>query len=499
VLRRLLPAFLVLAALPAASRAAPPDAAVIDAVFAGALKTYAVPGLALAVVRDDEVVYLKGYGVREAGGKEEVTPDTVFAIGSCTKAFTATALALLVDDGKLSWDDPVRKHLPYFRLSDPLADRDVTVRDLLCHRTGLGRNDLLWYRAPWGVEESVRRIARLELAAPFRAEYHYNNLCYLAAGLAVEGAAKSPWQDVVQKRLFDRLDMKGAVFTRSAAVKAPDHASPHRRGPDGTVRVVEWYPDDQQVRASGSIKAGARDLAQWLRLQLNGGTYGGRRIVSARALAETHTPQVVLPAPGGPLGRLTEATQQSYGLGWTISDYRGRLLLAHNGAVEGFRARVALVPGQKVGVVVLANSEQDEAVNSTSYQVLDHLLGLEKRDWDGYYAGQMKRGIAAAKSAKEHFEAGRKKDAKPSREPDAYAGTFEHPAYGTLTVTNKDGALRLSWSSFEGRLDPYRDDTFAFTAPGPVADELAAFVLGAGKDVTAVEFVGRRFERVKPK
>ena len=195
-------AALLLAAPPVS--AAAPEAAALDAVVADALRAWDAPGMAVAVVRDDKVVYLKGAGLRERGKAEAVTPDTLFAIGSCTKAFTATALAVLVDEGKAAWDDPVRRHVPTFRLSDPLADRAVTLRDLLCHRTGLARHDLLWYRAPWPAEESVRRMAWLDQRHSFRAAYEYNNLAYLAAGRAVAGAAKEPWHEFVRRRRPDR-------------------------------------------------------------------------------------------------------------------------------------------------------------------------------------------------------------------------------------------------------------------------------------------------------
>jgi hypothetical protein len=196
---------------------------------------------------------------------------------------------------------------------------------------------------------------------------------------------------------------------------------------------------------------------------------------------------------------MTDMTQASYGLGWHIYDYRGHLVWEHGGAIDGFRAKVLLAPKQKVGVVVLGNSDQFEAVLATSYQVLDHLLGLEKRDWNGYYTDLMKRAAAAAQARREQFEAGRKPDAKPSREPDAYVGTFEDAAYGTLTVTKKDGELRLSWSTFEGKLDHYHDDAFTLTTSGRLEDTLATFVLGSDKAVTGVKFVGRTFKRVKSK
>ena len=308
-----LAAILLLVVLPAARAvAAAPDVAPFDAILDDALKTWRVPGVAAVIVRDDEVIYLQGAGVRESGKIDPVTPDTLFAIGSLTKAFTTTAVAQLIDDGKAGWDDPVRKHLPSFRLSDPLADRDVTLRDLLCHRTGLARNEPLWYNAPWSLEESVRRLAFVEPSHSFRSTYEYNNLCYIAAGLAVGSASKSTWREFVQKRQLDPLDMSGVLFTRSAVLLAPDHATPHRRNADDKVETISWFADDDKVRGSGSIKAGVRDLSKWVRFQLAGGVLDGKRLVSASALAETHTPQIVMPPD--PAARMTESTQMSYGL-----------------------------------------------------------------------------------------------------------------------------------------------------------------------------------------
>ena len=271
------------------------ETAALDALFADALKKWHAPGMAVVIVRDDAVVYLKGLGVRETGTDAAVTPDTLFGIGSLTKAFTATTLGLLVDDGKLAWDDPVRKHVPFFHLADPLADRDVTIRDLLCHRTGLARHDLLWYRAPWPPEESVRRMAFLKPSTSFRSTYEYCNLTYLAAGLAITSAAGEPWHEYMTKRLLTPLDMKRVVFRRGDVLKADDHATPHRFGAGRKPFMMEWYPDDKQVRASGSIKTCVRDLAGWLRVQLNGGMLGDRRVVPAAILAETNRPQVVVP------------------------------------------------------------------------------------------------------------------------------------------------------------------------------------------------------------
>jgi CubicO group peptidase (beta-lactamase class C family) len=491
---------LLLACRPSLAAAEAAGAA-LDALVAEALKAWPAPGLAVAVVRDDEVIYLKGHGVRRAGGKEPVTPDTLFAIGSCTKAFTATALALLVGEGKADWDDPVRKHLPWFRLADPLADRDVTLRDLLCHRTGLARHDLLWYRAPWSPEESVRRLAVLAPASSFRSRYEYNNLTYIAAGLAIDKAAGMPWHVYVQKRLFAPLDMKGAVFTRSAALAARDHATPHRAGPSGKPEPIEWYPDDKQVRASGSIKAGARDLSRWVRLQLGDGTFDGKRVVSAEALAETHAPQVVVPLPRAER-RATETTQVSYGLGWRVYDYRGQHVLEHGGANDGFRARVLLLPRKKLGLALLTNVEEAEALQATAHALVDHLLGLPKKDWHAHYLAQKKRAEATRQAAAAKRRAGRRTGTTPSRELAAYAGRYREDAYGTVEVARAGGGLALSWSSFKVPLRHWHFDTFAVPerkgGVSRLAGELAAFTLDDEGEVKTLQFLGRTFRRAPP-
>jgi CubicO group peptidase (beta-lactamase class C family) len=492
--------FLLLAnATHAAAPPAPPD---LDALLKRARVRWGAPGLAAVVVRDDRVVYLKGFGVRRHGSAEPVTPDTLFGIGSLTKAFTATALAVLVDEGKAGWDDRVRKHLPWFRLADPLADRDVTLRDLLCHRSGLARHDLLWYRAPWSVEESVRRLAFLPRSTSFRSTYEYNNLAYLAAGLAIASAARTPWHSFVHKRLFDPLGMKGAVFTAQAARKARDHATPHHRDPGGKLTAIDWYPDDRQIRASGSIKASARDLGQWLRLQLAGGSLGERRLVSAEAVGETHTPQVVVPLDRR-LARLTGASQVSYGLGWLISDYRGRRLLAHGGAVDGFRAQILLLPAQRTGVVLLSNVDENTFLQATGYVVLDHLLRLPRKDWHGHFKARAAETERALQALARRRAAGRRADTRPARELAAYAGSYHDPAYGTATVTRKGTELTLKWSGFRVPLRHWHYETFIVGGEKKLTNrlggEFAVFTLDEGAEVRSMHFLGRTFRRVAEK
>ncbi len=468
----------------ATARAEPTDAA-IDAAVQKALDAWRVPGVAVAVVRDGNVIYLKGRGVRSLDADGPVTPDTVFPIGSCTKAFTTTAVAMLVDEGKMAWDDPVRKHLSYFHLGDPLADKQVTLRDLLCHRTGLAHHDLLWYRSPWPPEEIVRRAGLLPLDQPFRTRFQYQSTMFTAAGLALAATAHQPWQDFVQKRLFDPLGMKSSCFTSTEAARAADRAVGHRLNRLGRPEVVDFYPMEHPDPA-GSIHSTARDLAQWAIFQLGDGTVGDRRLVSAANLAETHTPQMVIRLEGVERDLHPEAVQMSYGLGWVLEDYRGFGLCSHAGAIDGFRVQITLVPKEKIGIVILANLHFTRMNLALSNSLLDLLLGLPRRDWNALIATAVRKDEAAAAEKVRERERLRNHDTTPSRELAAYTGVYEHPAYGVVKVTLERGALVWTWNHFHTPLVHYEYDTF--TAPlEDIGSPQVEFRTGAGGAVNAMK------------
>ena len=295
-----LPALLLLALLP--SEGSP--AVRIDDLVTTALRAWEVPGAAIAIVTPDRVLHLKGYGVRKLGGKP-VTPDTVFPLASCTKAFTTALVAKLADEGKLTWDDRVRKHLPEFHLSELSASALVSLRDLGSHRTGLGPNDLLWYRAPWSQAEMVRMAGKLPLARPFRSEMQYQSVMFIALGQAAEKAGGKPWADLVQEHLLNPLGMKGVTLTTTAAAKQPDLAAGHKVGPDGTLAVVPWY-EQPDPNPAGSANASATDLGPWLRFQLAGGKLGDEQLVTVDALRETQSPQIVVDEVSGGFPIVTE-------------------------------------------------------------------------------------------------------------------------------------------------------------------------------------------------
>ncbi|HKI34225.1 MAG TPA: serine hydrolase [Gemmataceae bacterium] len=491
--------------VPAAPAAESIDAAAVDAIVRDGLKSWQVPGAALAIVRGDEVVYLKAYGVREVGTDKAVTPDTLFAIASCSKAFTATAAGLLVDDGKMTWDDPVRKHLDWFHLSDPLADRDASIRDLLCHRTGLARHDFLGSGTDLGRDDIVRRMAHVRPAHPFRSAFEYNNNMYLAAGQAVGAASKGSWDEIVTKRLFEPLGMKGATCSAKEAGKDPEHALPHRRKKDGTVEVLPWHDYLDRIGPAGSIYASARDMARWLRFQLGDGTFEGQRVLKAETLAETHSPQVVVRLEGPVKVAYPDTLQLAYGLGWFVHDHRKHLAYSHTGGLEGFRARVVLLPKEKLGLVLLMNSGVGSSFASMHYVVsnslLDLLLGLEKKDWDRHYTAGAKGLREAAEAAIRQRDRARHTDTKPSRDLAAYAGTYEDAAYGEAKVSLREGALWLEWGRSKIKLEHFHYDTFVARQEkpegrDPLDNQLASFVLRADGEVGTLRLLGEEFRRV---
>ncbi len=472
-------------------------AAEIDAIVQEAMRVWQVPGASLAVVRGDEVVHLKGYGVREQDRDEPVTPDTLFAIGSATKAITTTAMAMLVDDGKMGWDDPVRQHLASFRLSDPLADANVTLRDLVCHRTGLSRHDMLWYGSPWDREEILRRIGRVKLEKSFRSVWQYQNIMFLAAGMAAGAAVGSTWEELVQERILGPLGMTNTNFNTSIAEKALEHATPHRKKEE-KIEVIPWRNLDN-IGPAGSLNAGARDLSRWVRFQLGAGEFEGRRLLSAANFAETHTPKMPIRMDDNFKALLPETTQISYGLGWNISDYRGHLVISHGGGIDGFRAAVHLVPREKLGLAVLSNLGGTSMPEVLVNNLLDLLLGLPVKDWNGLVMEQVEKARAEGKTREKEREEKRHQETNPSRELVAYTGSYEEPAYGTASVSLENGSLQLQWSSFHSRLEHFHFDTFAAKDENPLENQQITFALGADGEVATMDFLGQQFKKIKLK
>ncbi len=439
----------------------------LDAAVGQALQDWKVPGLALAIVKDDSVVLSKGYGVRELGQPAPVDERTLFAIGSVTKAFTAAALGMLVDEGKLGWDDPVTEHLPDFLLYDPYVTREITLRDLLTHRSGLPRGDLIWIGSDFDRAEILRRVRYLPPRWSFRSHFGYQNILYLVAGQVVATVTGRSWDTYIRERIFAPLGMTNSSTSVTALVHAANVATPHA-DVDGQVRPVP-YRNIDRIAPAGAINSNVAEMTQWIRLLLAGGVYGGQRLLSAATMAELFTPQTImgLEAPeirayGRHLRGLTHFA--AYGLGWMLYDYRGRKIASHTGAIDGMRAALGLVPEERLGVIIFTNLNFENLAPALMLQVLDAYLGAPPRDTVAEWLAEARAADERAAQKWAAREKERASDTTSSLPLEQYAGVYEDAYCGRVTVTHEDGALVLGYGRAHcGDLTHWHYDTFLVT------------------------------------
>jgi CubicO group peptidase (beta-lactamase class C family) len=479
---------LILIALVRFAAAQTLDVSKVDALAEAALKAWNAPGIAVAIIQDDRVLMAKGYGVKERGKPDAVTADTVFAIGSMTKAFTTASMAMLIDEGKMSWDDPVRRHVEFFRLSDPLANEQVTLRDLVSHRTGLSRNDVLWTRTPWSQEEIIRRIGYVKLSQPFRTAWQYQNIMFSTAGYAVGHASGGSWQSFVEQRIFAPLGMKSASTRSAAAESAPDHASPHRK-----TQVIAWHNLDN-IAPAGAVNASLKDMIPWARLQLNGGEIDGKRLISAKNGEEMHTPQMAIRPEDAGRDWNPEIGQLSYGMGWFLVDYRGLRLVSHGGAIDGFRSDMTLVPREKTAVIVLCNLDQDNLPEALRWSILDLMHGFPATDWNAMLIGHAQEEQKEAEAARKRRAAQRVQGTTPSHPLADYAGTYDDAGYGDVRIAAANGGLTLEWLSLHAPLEHYHYDTFDARGGGMGGSQVV-FRTAANGSIAGLNFMGVDFAR----
>jgi len=481
-------AFLLVARLSEAQTA-------VDKLALETMKQWKLPGLAIAIVKDDKVVLAKGYGEKELGGSAPITDETLFQIASTSKAFTTTALAMLVDEKKLTWDDPVRQHVVYFHLDDACADSLVTLRDVVSHRTGLSRHDELWDNSGLSREEVIRAIGGVELSKPFRSAYQYQNIMFMVAGEAVAHASGMLWNDFVRTRIFQPLQMTRSVTTFAEWNGAADHASGHRYDIKTGAVSPKALVDEDNLGPAGTIASCARDMAQWLRFQLADGAIDGKRLLAADVLNETKTPQTLIRLEGSTRELNPDANLLAYAMGWNVSDYHGATLISHAGALNSFRTQVALLPREHAGVVVMTNVGRGISVLALRAALIDLLLGRPSRDWNAYYLAAEKKIDDKDAAAKVEREAKRHRDTHPSRELAAYAGTYENAAYGKATVTVENNALVLRWRRLTLPLTHYHFDTFSAFSEDDDVDEQVEFRLGVDGEVKMLTIFGEEFTR----
>ncbi|MGH9971180.1 MAG: serine hydrolase [Pyrinomonadaceae bacterium] len=427
-----------------------------------AIKDWEVPGVAIAIVKDDRIVFAKGYGVRELGKPSPVDEHTLFAIGSSSKAFTAALIAMLVDDGKLKWDDPATKYLPGFQLYDPYVTREMTVRDLLSHRIGLERGDLLWYASAYDRNEILRRIRYLKPTNSFRAKFGYQNIMFLAAGQIVPSVTGKNWDDFLRERIFVPLGMAASSTSIKALASSDNVATPHAKLED-KVQVVPWRNIDN-IAPAGSINSNVLDMAQWVRLQLGSGEYQKQRLLSSGAVKEMHSPQTIIPLEGALEKLYPEAHFLDYGMGWFLSDYHGKKVVEHGGAIDGMRAEIAMMPEEKLGLVILTNLHGTILPQPLMYRIFDAYLGSAQRDWSAEMLKTIKGLQDLAKAAEKKAEAERIKDTSPSLPVEKYAGPYQNEMYGDAKIMFENGKLVAQFGpNFTGDLEHWNYDTFRVT------------------------------------
>jgi CubicO group peptidase (beta-lactamase class C family) len=470
----------------------------LDAFVAKGVKDWGIPGLSVSVVRNDSVIFAKGYGVRALGGAGAVDDQTLFGIMSTTKAFTAMALAMLVDEHKVAWSDPVAKWLPQLEFPGVLETRELTVKDLLTHNTGLGNADLLWTRGDLSRDEILRRVRFLTPAYSIRGGFIYQNIMYSAAGEVVARASGISWEDFVRTRIFQPLGMTRSYPTLDNMRAAHDAnvSSAHFRIRD-TTRVIEDEPADP-IEAAGAIWSTASDMAKWMRFLLDSGRVNGTRLVSERSFRELFKPQVVGPPNGFyPTSQIIKPHWETYGLGWFEEDFRGRFVAYHTGSLAGRTAIIGLLPDERMGVYVLGNLDHAEFRHALMYKAFDIFAGTNgqpARDWSAeflkLYGDQSRR----SDSVRALRDAGRVAGTHPSLALEKYAGTYAHPAWGDLIVRMDNGALRVSIgpsADNSGLLEHWNYDTFRTAlGDGRGGRSLLTFELGPAGNVTSVMLDG---------
>jgi CubicO group peptidase (beta-lactamase class C family) len=469
---------------PARLASQPRPLAGVDTYVERTMRDWGIPGVALAVVKDDSLVWSRGFGVRRLGDTTRVDAETIFAIGSITKSFTAAALGLLVDEGKLGWDDRVEERLPGFELADPYVTREVTVKDLLSHRTGLPGNNLLFWGSSFTRGEVIRRVRFLPLRSSLRSRFEYQNIMFIAAGEVIPAVTGTSWDAFVRDRIFGPLGMSRSATSVKELPRFQNVASPHApRG--GSMQPIAWL-DLDNAGPAGSITSTARDMAQYARLMLGKGSYRGRRILSERTVEELHTPHMVIPRESIFDWLFPDAHHLLYGLGWILHDYHGVKVVEHGGQTDGMHGQLALVPELGLAVVVLTNSVLLGYPAAIGYRIVDAYLNRPPRDW----SAELRVRLRPANES-DSPQPVRISGTMPTLPPERLVGRYRHPMYGDAEVTLRDGVLLLGLLGRTVTLERWHYDTYRpGLEPGLVAAALplATFERNGRGDVRALRF-----------
>lgn len=432
------------------------------------LEDWKVPGMAVAIVQDGAVVHSSGYGYRDLENRNPVDENTVFAIGSTSKAFTGATVGILVDRGLLDWYEPVRKYIPEFALRDPFAAERMTVRDLLSHRSGLPRHDALWYGSPFSRKELIQRLQYLQPSADFRTAFQYQNLMFMTAGYLVGKISGQTWEVFTEENILKPLGMTGTSLSVEGIRENGNAAKPYSTGQKGH-KLLE-YRNLDAISPAGGINSCLKDLVKWLRVHLEGGSCENVRIISGENLRQIHTPVTYIEnAHSRMLQHFPEIGPESYALGWFVHEYRGHKLVRHGGHIDGFSTQISFMPDINAGVIVLSNIGGSSFMFAPTFLAYDMLLELPQLDWSGRIKAEVESTRKADKQARKWFDDKRVRRSKPSHALGDYVGAYLHPAYGRVEISLKKDRLRAKFNNRHVDLAHYHYDVFNWSTGRPNA------------------------------
>jgi len=433
-----------------------------DAYMEQTLKDWNTPGVGVGIVVQDKLVFAKGYGYRDYEKKLRFTTKTMQPIASNSKLFTAVAAGMLVDEGNLAWDKPIRDSVPEIQFYNDQLNSNVTLRDMLSHRTGVTRHDLIWFKSPFTREELFKKLKYLEPQEPIRTTFLYNNLMFAAVGQIIEIKSGRKWEDFVRERIFTPLDMSTTCYTIAGMLKQPDYGVPFREKRDSfELYKIPYYEDTEGVAPAGAIISNIDELSHWLIALMNEGKYDGKQVLPPGVLKATLQPAIALPNAGGEALGFWELINSAYGMGrWTAS-YRGKLLTYHGGDLPGFHSQISFMPNDKIGVIVLVISDHSAPLyNIVSYNVYERLLGMDQTPWSQRHLQQRLANKKAWTEARAKACGDRVLNTKPSHALADYAGEYENAAYGILKIGLQGDQLQFGFHEFHFPMNHFHYDRF---------------------------------------
>jgi CubicO group peptidase (beta-lactamase class C family) len=433
-----------------------------DAFMEKTLKDWNAPGIGVGVVIEDKLVFAKGYGYRDYEKKLPITPSTLFPIASNTKLFTAIAAGFLVEEGKLTWNRPIRESVPSIQFYDDYLNNTITLRDMLSHRTGITRHDSIWYKADYNEQELFHRLKYLEPKEPPRQIFLYNNMMYAGVGYSVRLQSGKPWTEFVREKILNPLEMKSTVYSISDMLKQPDYGVPFTEKRD-TMEIykIPYYEDTAGLAAAGAIISNIEDMSHWLIALMNDGKYGGQTVLPPKVIQATLEPSIALPNTGVQGRGWWEVLNTAYGMGRQTASYRGHLITLHGGDLPGFHSQVSYMPRERIGVIVFVIGDHAAPLyNPISYNVYERLLGMDQTPWTERQLDIRLKNKKAGTEARSKAGAARVANTKPSHPLADYVGEYDHPAYGFLKIGLKGEQLQFDFHKIHFPLTHFHYERF---------------------------------------